>query len=71
MIINILRQLIEFGHIYDIDLIASNDTTRKAKLQITQIFNVTGVVTSHITIPGISISYNQGNPQFEITINKN
>lgn len=67
--INILRQSIEFGHIYDITLIANNDPNIKAKLQITQTFNQIGATTSHInTNPGILIDYNQGNPQFVITI---
>lgn len=69
---NILRERIESGHTYNIEIISSIDPNRKIRIFLTQIFTNNMVTTTHINNnPGISIDYEKGNtntPVFSITI---
>lgn len=69
---DILREKIESGHTYNIEITSSIDPNRKILIVLRQIFTNNMVTTTHINNnPGISIDYEKGNsnnPVFSIII---
>jgi len=69
---DILREKIELGHIYTINIISSIDPSRKITIIVTQIFTNGLVKTTHINNnPGIAVDYEvktSSNPKFAISI---